>query len=228
MFRQPFKGDYPISLDFDEVYPPFYTEHNRHKGIDYLCPEGTPILASDDGTVMKVGYEANGYGNYIILIHNNGNGTVYAHLQHILVSRMQIVTKGEQIGMSGNTGYTSGPHLHFEVRRDATKLASVIDPKTVMQNVIDFADGKPQFAEVKCGLCVVVCEEANVRCHCDMSRVITTKKKGETITVSDEVTIYNELPYRDYYDPTYKCWLRIAEHDPFTQMIVNIDKSPGE
>ena len=54
-----------------------------------------------------------------------------------------------------------------------------------------------------------------------MSRVIGQRKKGDIIAIGDETTMYNGLPYRDYYDPTYKCWLRIAEHDPDTQIIKN-------
>ena len=68
---------------------------------------------------------------------------------------------------------------------------------------------------------MVVCDVANVRCHCDMSRVITQRKRGDIISVGKEVTMYQGLPYRDYYDASVSCWLRIAEHDPYTQMLRN-------
>ncbi len=80
---------------------------------------------------------------------------------------------------------------------------------------------KPQFEAVQSGLCVVVCDAANVRCHCDMTRIIGQRKKGTVISIGDEVTMYNGLPYRDYYDAEKKCWLRIAEHDPTDQIIKN-------
>ena len=110
----------------------------------------------------------------------------------------------------------------------ATKYDTAEDPKTHLQSVLDkepntYTPGpvKPQFEVVQSGLCVVVCDAANVRCHCDMSRIIGQRKKGTVISIGDEVTMYNGLPYRDYYDAEKKCWLRIAEHDPTDQIIKN-------
>ena len=81
MLRQPFSGSYPITLDFGETWGKTYTKDNPHKGIDYGCPEGTPVLASADGTVLNVGYASTGYGNFVIIQHKDGSGTVYAHLK---------------------------------------------------------------------------------------------------------------------------------------------------
>ena len=226
-FRQPFKGDYPITLGFGEEYPGLYNK-GEHKGIDFGCPSGTPILASADGIVVRVGYEPKGYGNYVLIQHDDMSGTLYAHLSHVMVEKLMRVKKGEQIGMSGSTGNSTGPHLHFEISTQADKISTVIDPVTVLQNVIDIdepapAPEKPKFKTVHSGLCVVVCEVANARCHCDMDRVVNTLKRGRQIYIDDKVTMYNGLPYRDYYDTDKQCHLRIAEHDPWDQIIENVD-----
>ncbi len=89
-----------------------------HNGIDIASAPGTPILAAASGRVIaaKVGGYNGGYGNMIIISHEKGIQTVYAHLRSVGVSVGQNVEKGEQIGELGNTGRSTGPHLHFEVR----------------------------------------------------------------------------------------------------------------
>ena len=229
-YRQPFKGDYPITQEFGEVIPGVTYNGTPHTGIDYGCPLGTPILASADGTVMQAAEAVTGYGKYIIICHYDGSGTVYAHLDSILVRQWASVKQGDVIGTSGNTGYSTGPHLHFEWRAKANDISTVEDPRRHLQSVLDIEPinntpepVKPQFEPVQSGFCMVVCDVANVRCHCDMSRVIGQRYKGDIISIGDQVTEYMGLPFRDYYDPQYKCWLRIAEHDPDTQMIANCD-----
>lgn len=219
-FRQPFTGDYPITLDYGEAWPPLYTHESPHRGIDYGTPMNTPILASADGTVTLVKDLPNGYGKYIMLTHEDGQQTLYAHLSSLGVRLGQDVRKGQEIGRSGSSGNSTGPHLHFEMRRQGIQ----IDPKPYMQSVVDNPTPKPEvpvFEPVHAGFCKIVCDVANVRCHCDMSRVMGQMKKGDIISVGDRVTMYNGLPYRDYFDARYQCWLRIAEHDEDTQMLVN-------
>lgn len=230
-YRQPFKGDYPISLNFHEEWLPTYDNIKTfHTGTDYTCPMNTPILASADGTVMTVAEAVNGYGKYIILCHYDGSGTVYAHLSRVCVKQWQSVKQGDVIGLSGNTGNSSGAHLHFEWRRKANDITTAEDARSHLTSVLDnYPIGytpepvKPKFATVQSGFCKVVCDYANVRCHCDMNRVIGVRKKGDVIAIGDEVTWFNGLPYRDFYDAEYKCWLRIAEHDPDTQIIENTE-----
>lgn len=228
-YRQPFTGYWPITLDFGEEWLPTYKK-GEHKGIDYGLPEGTPVLASADGTVIRTGYAVTGYGKFVIIQHEDGSGTVYAHLKQVTIADYAKVKQGDVIGLSGNTGNSTGPHLHFEWRRVASRIDTVEDPKTKLQSVLDkdpdiYTPGpvKPQFEAVHDGYCIVVCDVANVRCHCDMTRIIGQRKKGDIIAIGDEVTMYNGLPYRDYYDAEKKCWLRIAEHDPYDQIIVNYD-----
>ena len=230
-FRQPFTGDYKISLDFHEKWLPTYDNVKTfHQGIDYLCPVNTPILASEDGSVIRSGFASTGYGEYIILQHEDGSGTVYAHLSTRIKHLFDSVKKGDVIGYSGNTGNSSGPHLHFEYRKKASDYNSAEDPKTVLHSVFDKdpdiytpSPVKPQFATLREGLCIVCADTVNVRCHCDMSLIIGQRHKGDIISIGDEVTEYMGLPFRDYYDARYKCWLRIAEHDPDTQLLENYD-----
>lgn len=89
-----------------------------HNGIDIAATPGTPIVAAASGRVIvaKVGGYNGGYGNMVIISHEKGIQTVYAHLRSVNVVVGQTVEKGEQIGGVGNTGRSTGPHLHFEVR----------------------------------------------------------------------------------------------------------------
>ncbi len=88
-----------------------------HKGIDLANNIGTPVLASDGGTVIQAGYQR-GFGNAIEIDHGDGYVTKYAHLSKILVSVGQEVAQLEHIGAMGNTGNSTGPHVHFEIRKD--------------------------------------------------------------------------------------------------------------
>ncbi|PJG83329.1 murein DD-endopeptidase MepM [Caviibacterium pharyngocola] len=85
-----------------------------HKGVDFAMPVGTPIIAPADGTVEKVAYQANGAGRYIMIRHGREYQTVYMHLSKPLVKAGQSVKRGERIALSGNTGRSTGAHLHYE------------------------------------------------------------------------------------------------------------------
>ncbi len=87
-----------------------------HRAIDIGTRIGTPVWASDAGYVVFIGWDPYGYGNHIIVNHGNGFETLYAHLSAVLVSPGQSVRRGQVIGLSGSTGRSTGPHLHFEVR----------------------------------------------------------------------------------------------------------------
>lgn len=92
-----------------------YGYERFHTGIDIHAATGSPVVAAEDGTVIVSVYDG-GWGNYIMINHGDNLITLYAHLSERLVEVGQTVTKGEQIGISGNSGLSSGPHLHFEVR----------------------------------------------------------------------------------------------------------------
>ncbi len=89
-----------------------------HNGIDLGCPIGTPLRAAAPGIVIvaSVGGWGGGYGNYIVIKHPNGTQTVYGHLSRVDVRVGDPVDRGQYIGATGNTGKSTGPHLHFEVR----------------------------------------------------------------------------------------------------------------
>lgn len=85
-----------------------------HKGVDWACPIGTAVMASCGGTVVQAGWFS-GYDNCITIRHPDGKQTRYGHLSKILVSSGQKVTQGQKIALSGNTGRSTGPHVHFEI-----------------------------------------------------------------------------------------------------------------
>ncbi|BAL85933.1 putative M23-family secreted peptidase [Actinoplanes missouriensis 431] len=85
-----------------------------HAGVDLAAAHGTPIVAAGAGTVVSAG-PAGGYGNAVLIRHANGYLTHYGHMSEIQVAAGQRVTAGEQIGLEGSTGHSTGPHLHFEV-----------------------------------------------------------------------------------------------------------------
>ncbi|RYG73406.1 M23 family metallopeptidase [Lentibacillus lipolyticus] len=88
---------------------------SMHKGMDIAGPSSRSIVAADNGTVVSAGWDSSGYGNKIVIDHNNGVRTVYAHLASINVSPGQTIEKGRKIGVMGTTGNSTGLHLHFEV-----------------------------------------------------------------------------------------------------------------
>jgi murein DD-endopeptidase MepM/ murein hydrolase activator NlpD len=88
-----------------------------HDGIDIAAPEGTPIRAIEDGEVIYSD-QLRGYGNMVILRHANGIISVYAHNESNLVREGQSVARGEVVARVGSTGRVSGPHLHFEIRKN--------------------------------------------------------------------------------------------------------------
>ena len=88
----------------------------QHRGLDIKVYIGDTIYAAFDGKVRIVKYEAKGYGNYVVIRHPNGLETYYAHLSKHLVRENQVVRAGQPIGLGGNTGRSTGSHLHFETR----------------------------------------------------------------------------------------------------------------
>lgn len=116
-FIYPISG--PITSPFGWRTHPIFKSRIFHSGIDIGGPNGGAIKASNDGKVIFSGWYG-GYGKVVILDHGVINGqpitTLYAHMSTILVSNGQMVKKGQQIGKEGSTGYSTGPHCHFEVR----------------------------------------------------------------------------------------------------------------
>ncbi|MFE2419546.1 M23 family metallopeptidase [Streptomyces hokutonensis] len=104
---------------------------STHSGQDFAVASGTNVVAAHGGTVVKAGGNGAGdgaaYGNAIVIKHGNGTYSQYAHLSRIDVKVGQVVSTGRHIALSGNTGNSTGPHLHFEIRTTAN-YGSAIDP----------------------------------------------------------------------------------------------------
>jgi murein DD-endopeptidase MepM/ murein hydrolase activator NlpD len=94
----------------------------QNDGINIAVPEGTPVKAAEDGTVAYAGNELKGYGNLVLVRHDNGFVTAYAHASDILVKRGDVVKRGQVIAHSGQTGNVTSPQLHFEIRKGATPV----------------------------------------------------------------------------------------------------------
>lgn len=86
-----------------------------HTGIDIGASSGSDIYAANSGTVVVAGWSQKGYGNYVVIDHGGGKSTLYAHMKSIKTTKGATVAKGEVIGYVGTTGYSTGPHLHFEI-----------------------------------------------------------------------------------------------------------------
>lgn len=97
---------------------PIYKTEKLHTGMDFTSPIGTEVYATGNGTINKVEMNGRGYGNNIMINHGYGYETLYAHLSKIKVRPGQKVSRGDLIGYVGNTGTSSGPHLHYEVRKN--------------------------------------------------------------------------------------------------------------
>lgn len=121
VFSWPVSG--PITSPFGYRVHPIFGTTIFHSGIDIGVPEGTVVHAADAGTVISSGW-LGGYGYAVIIDHGNGLQTVYGHNSSLLVSEGQSVSKGQPIAYSGQTGYATGPHVHFEVRVNG----SPVDP----------------------------------------------------------------------------------------------------
>lgn len=110
-----------VTSEFGWRTDPFTGRPGGHSGIDLAVPMETPIYAALPGTVVTAAYSRNGYGHYVILDHGDGLTTLYGHCSLLLVQVGQRVETGNVIALSGSTGRSTGPHLHFEVRLDGER-----------------------------------------------------------------------------------------------------------
>ncbi|RIW31598.1 M23 family peptidase [Bacillus salacetis] len=100
---------------------------HMHKGIDIARPDNLTIKSIDNGTVVSAGWDSGGYGNKVVIDHNNGYRSVYAHMSSISVSAGQTVSAGSSVGVMGQTGQSTGVHLHLEVYKNG----SLVNPLTL-------------------------------------------------------------------------------------------------
>jgi len=114
-FLWPSKNSYVITSPYSMRVHPTLGVYKQHTGIDIGASYGTNVLAAADGTVIIAGWN-NAYGNYVVINHGGGVTTLYGHNSSLNVSKGQKVTKGQVIAKVGSTGYSTGPHIHFEVQ----------------------------------------------------------------------------------------------------------------
>ncbi|MDR3654002.1 MAG: M23 family metallopeptidase [Paludibacter sp.] len=131
-----------VKIDCSHFYVPVHgvvtslfgpRRYRFHYGIDLRLKVGDSVRSAFSGKVRLINYEARGYGNYIVIRHDNGLETVYGHLSAVLVTLNQDVKGGQLIAYGGNTGHSTGPHLHFETRY----IGNAINPA----HIIDFNTG---------------------------------------------------------------------------------------
>ncbi|MBF0207945.1 MAG: M23 family metallopeptidase [Oligoflexia bacterium] len=120
-FDGPMLWPVPSSYRITSLYNEGRGTHS-HDGIDVASPPGNYVVAAEEGTISFSGNDPDGYGDYLIIKHNSGVSTLYGHLLKKTVNFGQRVSRGEVIALVGNTGRSTGPHLHFEVRKDGRAL----------------------------------------------------------------------------------------------------------
>ncbi len=212
--RKPFDGNYPITQKYGEKY----TNDAGHNGIDYALPMGTPVLAAADGIVEKAGVDNTGYGNVIIIRHLWTDGTVYAHLRNWSVQVGQKVKAGEVIGYSGNTGNSTGPHLHFEYRTVCNDYKSAIDPEIFMKTSSQNQNPEPVGA-VSFGRVRVIADYVAIRNSPGITgTVLTRAKKDDVLLSTDTIKPADGLNWRLCYYPVY-----VAENDGTSDLIEKIE-----
>lgn len=117
----PLSAGYKLTASYGEMRHPITNAKRLHRGIDLKAPAGTTVKAAGDGTVLEAGMKGN-YGNCIIIAHDEIYQTLYAHLESCDVQVGDVVTAGQLIGKVGNTGASTGPHLHYEVRKNGVAV----------------------------------------------------------------------------------------------------------
>lgn len=223
-YRQPFRGEYPITQRYGEKDTSAF-----HTGIDYACPVTTPILASADGKVMHAGWLNGGWGYCVIIQHNDGNATLYAHLSKIGVVPRQKVEQGQVIGLSGSTGNSTGPHLHFEARRRWADYKSHFDPMDLpLMTVYDFANtgsvpsqGCPQLKDADAfreGDVLTVTAPLGAKAfHNDHFDYFSPYPKGASFYYTGKTTQHNGYTYMQVVPLARPVW--VAVNDGETQIL---------
>ncbi len=111
-----------IASGFGVRTDPFTKERKMHRGIDFAAPRGTPVYATGDGTVTRADDNISGYGKHITIDHGFGYQSLYGHLYKYNVKRGDKVKRGDLIAFVGSTGRSTGPHLHYEIKKDGVSI----------------------------------------------------------------------------------------------------------
>lgn len=114
--------DYKITSPYGTRTDPFTKNSKQHNGIDYALPLNTEVFSNVSGVVTKSNYEADGFGNYVVVKDGTGKLHYYAHLNKSNVNVGDTISVGESLGLSGSTGRSTGAHLHYEVRENGKSV----------------------------------------------------------------------------------------------------------
>lgn len=220
-YRQPFIGEYPISQKYGETITSKF-----HTGIDYACPVTTPILASEAGQVVMSGWDKTGFGYCVIIKHEDGNATLYAHLTMVACKLGQRVARSQVIGYSGSTGNSTGPHLHFEARRSWNDYKSHFDPMTLPLMSVDDKADKPvtnnhglKEADKLGENVEIVCPDGAWGWSSKFDKRQTVFPQGTKLHFTGKTTERNNYTYCECYPEPIKFW--VAVHDGTTQILDN-------
>jgi hypothetical protein len=206
----PFQGNYPITSAFGAVRHLVFNGNKSpsygkpHGGIDYGLPEGTPVYAVTDATVEATPYDAPGFGNYVKLVDANGAELFYGHLSSKLVAGGAKVKAGDLVGYSGNSGQSSGPHLHFEVRKNNQKmdpsayLSGAGTPSTLQGALPVSGASDLTMSRNPAGL-IIGSGGPNIVSAMDMSSMTTVKSEGTTVNYGG-VTVNFHMPEKSTMD----------------------------
>ena len=138
VFNQPVKG-FAINSKFGMRRLGGEGAARPHKGVDIAAPKGTSVQAAAEGRIVRTGNDPAGYGRFIEMRHPNGMTTLYAHLSRVDVATGDEIAADQRIGLVGSTGFSTGPHLHFEVRRNGAQ----IDPAKVVDRTFEIVVEPP-------------------------------------------------------------------------------------
>lgn len=139
----PEPGKYHVSSRFGYRTDPVYGGKEYHSGIDFAARRGTAVYATGDGVVSLARYRIRGYGNEIVIDHGYGYHTRYAHLSAIDVAEGMKVSRGQRIGAVGNSGKSTGPHLHYEVVYKGTR----VNPRNYMDLAMNVSEYRQMTAD---------------------------------------------------------------------------------
>lgn len=210
---KPFRGNYPIT----QAYGVQSVTGGKHMGIDWALYMYTPVLAAAEGTVIFAG-SFPAYGNMVLIGHADGSGTVYAHLQAIMVKAGEYVVAGINVGQSGTTGNSTGPHLHFEYRLKYDDWKSAVDPMPYFNST-----GKSYGSDVKAEIgTVVVVAPAGVRIRMEPNlnygKVLDWAFSGEEYEKTGRIMKGSDL---DWAEIKIKAYIAIQDADG-TQLLRDV------
>jgi hypothetical protein len=195
----PFERRWPVTQRFGEN-PADYPRTNGHAGIDFGVPIGTPILAGITGIITFAGEDNTGYGNLVVIKDETSTTTIYyGHQSKIDAVKGSRILKGDILGYSGNTGNSTGPHLHLEYRPDGRKA---VDPEPLI--VFEATEEKPAFVGGKIDAikAMVTGDMLRLRDNPNLatSRVLGFLSQGTVIEVLEERVVGKDLFVRVGYN----------------------------